>query len=127
MPKQNGNVRIWVDYTKLNQIICRELHMLSTVDGSLAKLANAKAFSKLDANSGFWQVPLIEDLRLLTIFIMPIGRFCFNRLLFGMFSAEHFQRKRSTILDSMLDNAKEICFPDILTKTYLKAYFFYNF
>ena len=40
--------------------------------------------------------------RHLTTFITPIGRFCFNRLLFGISSApEHFQRRMSTILDSI--------------------------
>lgn len=55
--------------------------------------------SKLDANSGFWQVPLSEQSALLTTFITPFGRFCFNRMPFGISSApEHFQRCMSSIL-----------------------------
>ena len=62
------------------------------VDTTLALLSGAQVFSKLDANSGFWQIPLTEESRLLTTFITPFGRYCFNTLPFGISSApEHFQ------------------------------------
>ena len=63
------------------------------VDITLAQLTGVRVFSKLDTNSGFWQVPLAEHSRLLTTFITPYGRYCFNKLPFGITSApEHFQR-----------------------------------
>ena len=66
---------------------------------SLQKLAGAKIFSTLDASCGFWQIPLEENIRKLTTFITPIGRFCFRRLPFGITSApEIFQRQMSTLL-----------------------------
>ena len=53
----------------------------------------------MDTNSGFWQVPLAKESRLLTTFITPYGRFCFNKLSFGITSApEHFQRRMNEIL-----------------------------
>jgi len=59
-------------------------------------------FTKLDANSGFWQIPLAEESALLTTFITPFGRFCFNRLPFGITSApEHFQRRMAEILQDV--------------------------
>ena len=60
VPKADGKVRICVDLTKLNESVRRERHPLQAVDQTLAQLAGAKLFTKLDANSGFWQVPLIE-------------------------------------------------------------------
>ena len=51
--KANGTVRICVDLTHLNKSGQREIHPMSSVDESLAKLGNSKVFSKLDANSGF--------------------------------------------------------------------------
>lgn len=102
VPKPNGQVRICVDLTRLNDSVCRERHPLPAVDQTLAQLAGAKVFSKLDANSGFWQIPLSPKSIPLTTFITPFGRFCFNRLPFGITSApEHFQRRMSEILGDL--------------------------
>ena len=100
VPKPNGKIRICVDLTKLNESVCRERHVLPAVDHVLAQLSGATVFSKLDTNSGFWQIRLAEESRKLTTFITPMGRYCFNRLPFGITSApEHFQRKMSQILE----------------------------
>ena len=102
VPKPNGQVRICVDLTHLNDSVCRERHPLPAVDNTLAQLAGAKLFSKLDANSGFWQIPLSPESIPLTTFITPFGRFCFRRLPFGITSApEHFQRRMSEILGDL--------------------------
>ena len=62
------------------------------MDENLAKLGDSKIFSKLDANSGFWQIPLDSKSKLLTTLVTPFGRFCFNGLPFGISSApEIFQ------------------------------------
>ena len=53
VPKSNGNVLICVDLTKLNENVQRERYPLQADDQTLAQLAGAKLFSKLDANSGF--------------------------------------------------------------------------
>ena len=73
VPKSNGKVRICVDYTKFNKSVCRELHILPTVDETLSKLSEAKVFSKLDANSGFWQISLAKQCKHLTTFITSVG------------------------------------------------------
>ena len=100
--KANGTVRICVDLTHLNKSVQREVHPMSSVDESLAKLGNSKVFSKLDANSGFWQLPLDDESRLLTTVITPHGRYCFNRLPFGISSAPAiFQRTMSQILEDL--------------------------
>ena len=100
--KPNGKVRICVELTELNKAVQREVHPMPSVDESLAKLGNSKMFSKRDANSGFWQIPLDEKSRLLTTFVTPFGRYCFNRLPFGISSAsESFQRTLSRILEDL--------------------------
>ena len=102
VPKANGKVRICVDLTKLNQSVKRERHPLPAVDQVLAQLAGAQVLSKLDANSGFWQIPLSPQSSRLTTFITPYGRYCFHRLPFGISSApEHFQRRMSEILSGI--------------------------
>ena len=102
VPKPNGRVRICVDLTPLNKAVQRETHPMGSVDESLAMLGESHVFTKLDANSGFWQIPLDEDSKLLTTFVTPFGRFCFNRLPFGISSApEIFQRTMSDILEGL--------------------------
>ena len=54
VPKANSKVRICVDLTRLNESVKQERHPLPAVDQTLAQLAGAKVFTKLDANSGFW-------------------------------------------------------------------------
>ncbi len=99
VPKANNKVRICVDLTHLNQTVQRERHPLPAVEQTLAQLAGARLFSKLDANSGFWQIPLSPESASLTTFITPQGRYCFHRLPFGITSApEHFQRRMSDLL-----------------------------
>ncbi|XP_064463117.1 uncharacterized protein K02A2.6-like [Ornithodoros turicata] len=102
VPKKNDKVRVCVDLTELNRFVLREWHPIPSVKHTLGRLSGATVFSKLDANAGFWQVPLSHNSRLLTTFITPFGRFCFNRLPFGISSApEHFQRRMSEILEGL--------------------------
>ena len=102
VPKRSGAIRICVDLKPLNQSVMREVHPIPKVDDTLAQLAGAKLFSKLDANSGFWQIPLAKESRPLTAFITPFGRYCFNKLPFGISSApELFQRRINQILEGL--------------------------
>ena len=101
-PKKVGAIRICVDLKPLNDNVLREVHPLPKVNDILAQLTGAKVFSKLDANSGFWQIPLAEESQLLTTFITSFGRYCFNKLPFGISSApEHFQKRMSQILTGL--------------------------
>ncbi len=102
IPKSDNRVRICVDLTKLNETVRRENHPLPSIEETLGQLAGAKYFTKLDANSGFYQVPLAKESSRLTTFITPFGRYCFNRLPFGISSApEVFQRQMTQILDEV--------------------------
>ena len=105
VPKQGGAVRVCVDLKGLNENVLRETHPIPGVDDTLAQLTGATVFSKVDANSGFWQIPLSEDSRLLTTFITPHGRYCFNKLPFGISSApELFQSRMNRILEGLEGN-----------------------
>ncbi|XP_065176961.1 uncharacterized protein K02A2.6-like [Sycon ciliatum] len=99
-------VRLCVDYTRLNQHVRREQFVLPAVDHTLGQLGGAKYFTKLDANSGFYQVPLAKESQKLTTFITPFGRFMFTRLPFGICSApEHFQKRMARILNGVVGTA----------------------
>ena len=101
VPKSSGKeVRFCVDLKALNENVLRENHPIPAVEDSLAHLHGARLFSKVDANSGFWQVPLSTESQLLTTFITPYGRYCFRKLPFGISSApELFQNRMNCILE----------------------------
>ena len=99
VPKSNDDIRICVDLTKLNESVCREKHILPSVEQILG---NSTVFTKLDANAGFWQIKLSQESSPLTTFITSYGRFRFNRLPFGIISAPEFlQKQMSKILNGL--------------------------
>nr|XP_022311001.1 uncharacterized protein K02A2.6-like [Crassostrea virginica] len=100
--KKNGKVRICVDLKRLNKAVKREHYMLPNLDDISPKMSGAKVFSKLDATSGFHQIPLEKDSYKFTTFITPFGRYCYTRLPFGITSApEIFQRRMSDLLSDL--------------------------
>ena len=100
--KSPGSIRICVDLRSLNENVMRENFPLPKVDEILAQLAGARVFSKLDANMGFWQIPLSLECRSLTTFITPFGRFHFNKLPFSVSCASDlFQSRMSVILEGL--------------------------
>ena len=77
---------------------------LPKVDETLALLTGAKIFSKLDANSGFWPIPLSECQSKLLIqhSLHPSDCMASIKYLLGISSApEHFQKRMSRILEGL--------------------------
>ena len=61
--------------------------------------STAKVDETRPANCGFWQIPLAKKSQHPITFITPFGRYCFNKLPFGISSApEHFQKRMNRIL-----------------------------
>ncbi|UYV73932.1 K02A2.6-like [Cordylochernes scorpioides] len=100
--KPNGDIRLCVDLSRLNEHVQREVHPMPVVEHMLGQLGEARFFSKLEANSGFHQIPLSPDCQHLTTFITPFGRYKYCRMPFGISLApEYFQRVMSIILQGM--------------------------
>lgn len=92
--KRNGDIRICVDFKKLNQAVKRPHLMLPNLGDITPKLSGAKVFSTLDISGGFFQIPLCQESAPLTTFITPFGRYCFQRMPMGInLGPEVFQRK----------------------------------
>ena len=91
-----------LDITVLNKSVKRENYPLPRVEDTLALLEGSTVFSKMDANSGFWQIELEEGSRPYTTFITPFGRFQFRKMPFGISAApEFFQRQMSKVLEGL--------------------------
>ena len=95
VPKPSEEVQICVDLKPLNEEVLHEYHPLPKMEEMLAQLTGATIFSKLDANNGFWQIPLARKSKLLTTLITPFGRYYFNKLPFGISSTPELFQKRT--------------------------------
>ena len=106
--KPNGKIRLCIDLTKLNLGIKREFYQIESVEETISKIGpGCEVFTKLDANSGYWQVPLDEDSQLLTTFITPFGRYCCTRGPFGLSSMQEiFNKKMDNIVEDLEGVAK---------------------
>ncbi|GBN74200.1 hypothetical protein AVEN_6401-1 [Araneus ventricosus] len=67
---------------------------MASVNYTITEFNNAKIFSIIDANSGFWQIMLHPESSALTTFIAPFGRFKSKRLPFWISSAPEVFQKR---------------------------------
>ena len=91
-----------LDPWHLNKAIQREHFQLPTLKDITTRLAGAQMFSKLDANHGYWQIPLTTDSQLLTTFNSPFGRYCYLRMPLGIkFAQEIFQKQISQLLGDL--------------------------
>ena len=111
--KKNGKIRVCMDPSSLNKAICREHYPMRTIEEVISRMPNAKIFSVLDANHGFWQVKLTPESTKLCTFNIPFGRYSFKRLPFGITSApEVFQRVTTELFERIA--GVEVIVDDIL-------------
>ena len=85
--KRDGTVRYAIDYRKLNSVTKKEVYPLPLIDECIDSLAGNKWFSKLDANSAYYQVKMKEEDKQKTAFITKYGLFQFTRMSFGLCNA----------------------------------------
>lgn len=85
--KRDGSVRWCIDYRALNNVTVKDVFPLPLVDDCLDTLAGSVWFSKLDANSAYWQVRIKAEDRKKTAFITKYGLFEHVKMGFGLCNA----------------------------------------
>ena len=101
--KKNGDLRLVVDFTKLNKFVRRPVHTFPSTQEILSGLdPTSKVFAKLDATQGYHQVPLEESSSKLTTFLLPSGRFRFLRAPMGLScSSDEFCRRSDQVIEGI--------------------------
>ena len=83
VPKQDGSLRFCVDYRKLNNITVKDTYPLPRMDECLDSLGDARWFTTLDCNAGYWQLRVAEEDRDKTTFTCHCGTYRFCRMPLG--------------------------------------------
>ena len=114
--KKNGDLRLVIDYTKLNKYVKRPVHTFPSAQEILSGIdPDSTVFAKLDATQGYHQVPLDEESSKLTTFLLPSGRFRFLQAPMGLScSSDEFCRRSDKIIEGLLRVRKLV--DDILVK-----------
>ena len=101
VPKPDGTKRFCVDYRKLNEKSIKDSYPLPRMDDCIDSLGDAKFFTTLDANSGYWQIFVREQDRHKTAFVCYDGCYQYIRMPFGLCNAPPtFQRTMDITLSN---------------------------
>ena len=100
VPKKSGEVRFCVDYRGLNLVTKSDHFPLPLARSEIFDtLGEAKIFSCLDCQQGYWQVGVAEEDRPKTAFRCFLGLFQFKRVPFGLKTAPAtYQRLMAHVL-----------------------------
>lgn len=105
--KKNGDVRLCVDYRKLNLQTIRDAYALPNLEESFSALAGSQWFSVMDLKSGYYQIEMCETDKPKTAFVCPFGFYEFNRMPQGITNAPStFQRLMEKCMADI--NLKEV-------------------
>ncbi len=98
-----GPYRFCVDYSKLTPHTIPDPFPLPRIEDTIDHLAGHKVFTVVDAQKGFWQIPINEDDKEKLAFVTSFGKYQWNVLPFGYTLAPGiFQRAMNETLDELL-------------------------
>jgi hypothetical protein len=66
--KANSSLQFCVDFCKLNNLTCKDRYLLLLIDKTIARLAKAKVYTKLDIRQAFYRIRIDPNLEELTTF-----------------------------------------------------------
>ena len=119
IPKPDGSVRFCVDFRKVNAVTVRDAFPLPRIDDIIPLLGKKKFFVGLDLASGYWQVPMSDQLdsKNKTTFTCHVGTFRFKYMPFGGMNAPAtFQRLMQQVLSTQY-NKNVFCYLDDILVT----------
>ncbi|XP_076745452.1 retrovirus-related Pol polyprotein from transposon opus [Maylandia zebra] len=100
--KKNGQVRLCIDYRRLNLQTIKDAYSLPKLEDTFSALNGSQWFSVLDLKSGYYQIEVEEADKPKTAFVCPLGFWEFNRMPQGVTNAPStFQRLMERCMGDM--------------------------
>jgi hypothetical protein len=113
--KANGSLRFCIDYRKLNNLTRKDRYPLPLIDETLARLAKAKIYTKLDIRQAFHRIRMDPASEELTTFRTRYGAYKCKVLPFGLTNRPAtYQRYINDVLFDYLDDFCTVYLDDIL-------------
>ena len=91
--KKDGNIRLCVDYQRLNGAIPMDAYSMPRIDELIDRLGKAEFITTLDLAKGYWQIPMAESDRTKTAFTTPKGLYQFKVMPCGLNGALQCSRE----------------------------------
>ena len=66
--KANSSLQFYIDFRRLNNLTCKDRYPLPLIDKTIAQLAKAKIYTKLDIRQAFYRIRIDPDSEELTTF-----------------------------------------------------------
>ena len=113
--KTDGSFRITLNYKRLNSVTVKDNYPLPVINELLHRLKTAIIFSKLDFDSGYYQITMDENSRRYTAFACEYGFYEWTVLPMGLKnSGATFQREMDKILDGLIGVCCNVYMDDII-------------
>ena len=113
--KKTGDVRVCIDYRKLNERTIKDAYPLPRIDMCLDCLSSARIFSTIDLQSAYMQLEVAEEDQHKTAFITKYGLFEYFVMPFGLCNAPStFQRCMELVFRGLQWNILLVYLDDII-------------
>ena len=100
--KKDGSLRFCIDYRRLNEKTDLDAYPMPRIEELIDGLGGAQYLTTIDLARGYWQVPMADKAKELTVFVTPYGLFQFKVMPFGLNGAPAmFQRLMDRVIQGM--------------------------
>ncbi|GFU17766.1 retrovirus-related Pol polyprotein from transposon 17.6 [Trichonephila clavipes] len=111
--KKDGNLRICIDYRKINSKTDKDRYPLPLIEEVLDQLQSGNFFSTIDLKNGFFHVEMEESSKKFTSFVTHNGQYEFNKVPFGLCNSPSvFQRFINHVFRDFLKEGIVIIYMD---------------
>ena len=115
VPKKNGDIRLVIDFRKLNEWLKWKECPLPLIENILTSIRGFNLASVIDLNMGYLSTPLTEESKKLLTIVTPFGFYECQVLPMGVMPAtDIFQSRMVDIFAAMIEDEPDPYIGDIL-------------